>query len=256
MTEPTTFDYAAKVAALLAKAERTDSPQEAETYTAAAQRIMDKHMIDLSMLPKGTSTDELATLEIAYTGILAVAKRTLGSVVARGCGCKIVVFENKHKRPKEWVARLHGYQSDLDRAKLLDASLQIQAVRALKVWEKEKIKSGSSWMELPGFEKFKDRRSFVEAFASGVSIQLSASLRAAKEAAAQRHTAMSVEVALRDRSDSVRDYFDEMYGSSLRTSRRRHAAGSYGAQSAGYAAGRSADTNRPRVGGGRTAIDK
>lgn len=260
----TSLDYADKVAKLLNLAERASTPEEAEAATSKAQQIMDMHMIDLSMLPKGTTSDDLAQLEIAYTGIFGTVKREIGIAVARSCGCKIVITEYKHRKPVQFVVRLHGFQSDLDRAKLLDASLQIQCMRALKAWEKKQKET--DWIDLPGFEQFKDRRSFVSSFATGVRVQLDAALYAAKQEAANERAqkfgeavsdaSAGVEVALRDRSDSVRDWFDSLYGDSLRSSTARRAAGSYGAQDAGFTAGRAADTNKPRVGGGRIALDK
>jgi hypothetical protein len=199
-----------------------------------------------------------------YTGILKDAKRSIAVGVSRGLGNKLVVGDNEYARPKYSYTTVTGWNSDLERLEVMLASIQIQADHALKQWEREQKRSRSGWSQLSAWQKFQDRRQFLISFGSGVEHKLLIALRSAMaEAAKERAEANAesvaeattgVELALRDRRESVKDWYDRHYGNGLRTVHSRLSAGSYGASSAGHAAGRAADVGQHRVGHGRRSI--
>jgi hypothetical protein len=167
------------------------------------------------------------------------------------------------ERPKKARTIIHGYRSDLERVKMLDASLQLQCQSALNAWINEQ---GPDWQVKSKMQKFKDRRQFIDAFASAILIKLRRARRTAVQETAQEQAAASngsesvddakagVELVLRDRAESVKDWFDTKYGNNLRTVRYRPTSGSASAYAAGHEAGRNADTGATRVSGGRRAI--
>jgi hypothetical protein len=258
-------DYVARVRALLDLAEKAGSEHEAEIARNKAMELMFRHGISDAMVGVASATpDEIRQVTFKYTGILKDAKRSIAVGVSRGLGNKLVVGDNEYARPKYSYTTVTGWNSDLERLEVMLASIQIQADHALKQWEREQKRSRSGWSELSAWQKFQDRRQFLISFGSGVEHKLLIALRSAMaEAAKERAEANAesvaeattgVELALRDRRESVKDWYDRHYGNGLRTVHSRLSAGSYGASSAGHAAGRAADVGQHRVGHGRRAI--
>lgn len=258
-------DYVARVRALLDLAERAGSEHEAEIARGKAMEIMFRHEITDAMVGATREVpDEIRQETFKYPGIFKEGKRQIAVSAARAMGCKMVIFDNKYTKPHTSATTVTGWHSDLERLSVLIVSLQIQADRALKQWEREQKVKHTGWHELPGWQKFKDRRQFYFAFAGGAESRMTTAFQAAvKDAAAERATAnresqdealAGVALALRDRRESVKDWYDRKYGNGLRTVHSRRHAGSYGAREAGDAAGRNADIGQTRVGGGRRAI--
>lgn len=262
-------DYAAKIQKLLDRAaHEATGEDERNACMAQATRLMDKYAITEAMLgsTQERDTDTIETMELSFTGIYGPTLRSLASAIARANRCRSVIMDYTWQKPKRYELITHGFTSDLATVKLLDASLQLQCATALKAWEKEQ---NWVWHEQAAFAKFKDKRTFIEAFASSVSVKLAASMREAVHEAAEERSAETngtesvsdaaagVQLALRTRTDKVGDWFDKHYGNSLRSSRRGNkSSGGTGAYMAGRTAGRNADTGQPKVGGGTRAIGK
>lgn len=271
MTEFETTDemqlkYADRIRKLLEKAESTNSPHEADALTEKAQELMTRYQIDAALIHGSAETpDEIAQKNIDHTGIFGPYKRSITGVIARHNNGFSVIQNLEYARPKAFRITVTGYTSDLERIELLDASAQIQCVRALKAWEREQSAT-NGWDKLPGWQKYKDRRSFTEAYATGLDVRLAKAVTDATKAAATERASQTgssvqeettgVALALRDRKESVKDWYDKFYGHGLKTVRSRHAAGSYGSRQAGYAAGQRADIGQTGVQGGRRAIGR
>lgn len=259
-------DYVAKVRALLDRAEHAGTSEEERLVCQSkVMTLMTRHSITDAMIGgRGESKDEIGQVEIGFTGIFATTQRQITWAIARAMGCKTVISDRIHSKPKKFVTIVTGWKTDLTRLEILDASLQMQCAAALKKWQKEQ---DGYWQSLPNFEKYKDRRSFIESYAHALSKRLRQAFeQAVKDAAHERveesqgaesekEALTGVAIALRDRKESVKDWYDKYYGNGLVFSRSRgRAAGSWSASNAGYAAGKAADIGNHRVGGGRKAI--
>jgi hypothetical protein len=121
-----------RVRALLAKAESTNYPAEAETFTAGAQAMMARHSIDVAMLwaEAGDSPDGARGRRVGIDAPYETAKAMLVTVVAQANRCQAVW--NKELG----FSTVIGFPADLDAVELLHTSLLIQATTAL-------VKSGT-----------------------------------------------------------------------------------------------------------------
>lgn len=258
-----TQTYAQRIRKLLDKAESTDSPAEAEALTEKAYELMERYAIDEALI-HGTreKPDEIMQKEFEFAGTLGRSWRRVLTSMAYASDCLVVIYDNTYRKPYKFTATATGYESDLERLEMLHASVSIQAMRALKQFERDH----RSWSWLSKMDKFKERREFIESFASGLAsklrqakthaVKVAAEERAAQTGESVADTKAGVDLALRDRKENVRDWYDRKYGNGLRSVRSRHQSGSSAAGAAGYNAGRSADTGTTRVGGGRRAIGR
>ncbi|MBE8520945.1 DUF2786 domain-containing protein [Amycolatopsis sp. H6(2020)] len=118
-----------RVRALLAKAESSSFPEEAEALSAKAQELMTRHALD-RVLVEATENTEAAPerpaarriwLDTPYTD----AKSLLVHVVAAANRCR-AVFD-----PRWEFVTVVGDEDDLDAVALLTTSLLVQATRAM-----------------------------------------------------------------------------------------------------------------------------
>jgi hypothetical protein len=142
-----------------------------------------------------------------------------------------------------------GFRSDVERARLLDTSLQLQCAQAHAQWYKEN-KAKLAWMNRGLL--YRTRRDFVFGFAQGVGMKL-ASARAAAVQEAAAHEAersetsvdeatQSVALVLVNRTKRVDEFYDEVWGGRVRSSTSRYSAG-VGGRTSGVEAGQRANTN-------------
>ncbi|MEC3917487.1 DUF2786 domain-containing protein [Nocardia sp. CDC160] len=115
-----------RVRGLLAKAESTDFPDEAETLSAKAQELMTKYAIDRVLVEADTSAPDLPGarriwLETPYLD----AKALLVDAVAKANRCR-AIFSSA------WgFVAIVGDEDELDAVELLVTSLLVQATRAM-----------------------------------------------------------------------------------------------------------------------------
>lgn len=115
-----------RVRGLLAKAESTAFPQEAETLSAKAQELMTKYAIDRVLLETTTVTNDLPTarriwLDTPYTD----AKALLIDMVTRANRSRAIFAA-------DWgFVTIVGDDPDLDAVELLSTSLLVQATRTM-----------------------------------------------------------------------------------------------------------------------------
>lgn len=231
-------DYADKINKLMAKAERTEFPEEAELFLAKAQELMTEYSIDEAMLrvSKPTVTEEIAELKLVYTGGMRKALYMLGHRLAEYNGCRAFFTDKRGAKPRNITVTVIGFPKDLERIELLDTSLKLQCAVALKRFVKENV--DPSWHR--GYKR-NEKREFVIGFVEGVAVKLKlAEEKAVKEAAEEKGT--GVELAIRSRKDQVDDWTDTAYPN-LRSIRSRMQRGSVTAKAKGIEKGMKANTN-------------
>ena len=115
-----------RVRALLAKAESTTFPEEAEALTAKAQELITRHRIDvLSVATHDAGGPGPDSRRIRLHRPYVTPKAALAGAVALANGCRAV-----HLVDVEEV-HLVGFPDDLEAVELLFTSLLVQASRAM-----------------------------------------------------------------------------------------------------------------------------
>lgn len=235
------MDMKDKIAKLLAKAERTDNPHEAQTFTEAAERLMIKWGIEAAELEAGGTVGAEEIVQVIRTarGSYKQALLTLATTTCNGMGGLNVL---QSKRGNEIYVYIIGHKSDVERAEMLLNSLELQALSAMKTW----WKSAPERHWLTSMESFKARRQFIISFGYEVGRRLQA-LRTEVVAEAQAGTAL----VLSDRKERVDEWMHSQHN--VRKSRSR-LHGSYAGRDEGRLAGRQANLGEKGVRGGRAAI--
>lgn len=255
MTQTKQEAWAEKIDKILRKAEST-TPEEAEALFAKAQELMAKYSIDEAMLRQAGkgSDDGIIREEFVITGIYRFPLSDLCFRVLKNNDCEVVQYGGKNPRYvggrlfKETVVYVAvGYKSDIDNARLLYTSLEIQAMRAEHAWWKE-----NKWMyrAFAGKEQHYHRRQFYFSFSWGVDEKMKAGKQTARTQAETEHGSNSVALALRSKDLVVKSEFDKMFPD-LRKSRSGSGlkSGSMDAHLSGKAAGKRADIGDPKLGG-------
>jgi hypothetical protein len=178
----------ARVRALLAKAESTTYPAEAQTFTAGAQALMSRHSIDLALLRAAAprAPADTAAVRIGIDNPYEGAKATLLEAVARANGCRSVWSRSLG------FSTLLGYRSDLDAVETLFTSLLVQATRAMT--------SAGSRTDAAGRSTTRAfRQSFLAAYAQRIGERLrSTAAEQAERAAAAGGTDLLPALVARD----------------------------------------------------------
>ena len=148
-----------RIRGLLAKAEATDHPAEAEAFTAKAQELMTRHAVDEAVL-RSHQHDEIpvATRRVHLESPYASVKATLLAAVARPNRCRAILLD-----PYD-IAVLVGTPLAVDQTELLFTSLLIQATRAMA---DAGHRRAGSFDRTPTF-----RRSFLVAYATRIGERL------------------------------------------------------------------------------------
>ncbi len=223
----------AKVRALLAQAESTDFPAEAETFTAKAQSMMSRHAIDEAMLRDALGVaDRPITIRLPIDDPYASEKATLLHVVAEAGRCRSISFG------PYGLASLTGQASDVRRVELLFTSLLLQAQSALN----HEAATGAAGSH-------RRSRSFRSAFLAGYAQRIGDRLLAERDHA-QADAGADVLPVLARQSEAVDAEIERLYGDRLRRQGRRKR------DSAGWNAGSdAADRARLRESGVPASAD-
>jgi hypothetical protein len=232
-----TQTWLSRVQALLAKAESTEFPDEAEALVAKAQDLMARHAISEAMVAAerarhGSPSDRVTSRRVVVTAPYASAKRTLLGAVANANGCRCVSLgEARGGRP----CQVFGHESDLDNVETLFASLSVQAVRAMVTAAVP-----------PGDTPRRFRHAFLLAYATRIGQRLhEAGAAARSEALRDDADPTRLSLALRDRDAAVDEALRDAYPRT-RTARATATSG------AGWSSGRRA---ADRAGLGQRRID-
>ncbi len=157
-----------RVRALLAKAESTTFPEEAEALSTKAQELMARHMIDSVMLQEATgesAAEGPVGVRLSVDDPYASAKSQLLSGVARANRCRAVYS------PDLGFSTVFGHEIDIDTVELLYSSLLVQATSAM-------VAAGSQ-VDLAGRSRTRSfRHSFLLAYAARISARLREANRA------------------------------------------------------------------------------
>ncbi|MFF4471894.1 DUF2786 domain-containing protein [Streptomyces sp. NPDC001599] len=170
----------ARIRALLAKAEATGYPEEAEALSAKAQELMARHSIDEALLAAqahghASSPDTPGACRIGVEPPYEQAKAVLLDAVADANHCGAVWNE------PFGFSTVVGFESDLEAVELLYTSLLVQAEAAMT-----KAEAGQ---RAGGRKRTKTfRQSFLAAYAHRAGTRLRAAAEAATQAVAEAAT--------------------------------------------------------------------
>ncbi|HEV2369980.1 MAG TPA: DUF2786 domain-containing protein, partial [Acidimicrobiales bacterium] len=168
----------ARVRALLAKAESTDFPEEAEACLAKAQALMARHSLDrLAVEGRGAGPCPLDARRLWLDDPYLQAKALLAGVVASANRCRAIVSAELG------FVTLVGRHEDLDATELLFTSLLVHATDRMTTAAQE---AGSGALATrsrrPSF-----RRSFLVAYANRIGARLREAAEAALAEADREH---------------------------------------------------------------------
>jgi Protein of unknown function (DUF2786) len=163
----------ARVRALLAKAESTTYPAEAETFTAGAQALMARHSIDQALLSATgrAPSDEPTGRRLGIDNPYEAPKATLLDAVASANRCRAVWSKALG------FATVVGHPADLDTVEVLFTSLLVQATTAM-------TREGSRTYRGGGSRTRSFRQSFLLSYAHRIRERLTETTRQETEAAA------------------------------------------------------------------------
>jgi hypothetical protein len=230
----------ALIALMLKKAETT-TPEEAELLMAQAEKLMLKFDIqNITAESADKKAEKIITARMDFEGIFAKAYVLMGFSIANGLGslkCVQSHYKNTHR-----ILHIVGYESDVERAKTLIQSLQVQAVMALGKF----TKNIPSWYT--GSDKFNARRSFIIGFGDEAGIRIANTRRTVIEE--EETSTPGTEIVLVNRAARVEDAFDELF-SDLRQGRAIKVTVGY---RDGRNAGASANIGQKGMAGARKGI--
>lgn len=185
-----------KVRALLAKAESTTFPEEAEALSAKAQELMARHAIDAAMVAAGAGAgagggDHRPTgVRVPVDDPYAGAKSILLAEVAAANRCRAVWSKGLG------FSTVLGFEADLEFVDVLYTSLLVQATSAM-------VATGSQ-VDASGRSRTRSfRQAFLLAYAGRIGQRLREAEAASRAAAAEEYGEALLPV-LADRSAAVR----------------------------------------------------
>ncbi|GAA0487810.1 DUF2786 domain-containing protein [Streptomyces olivaceiscleroticus] len=149
-----------RIRGLLAKAESTEFPDEAEALSAKAQELMARHSVSEALLA-GAADDGPDTLRIGIDGPYESTKALLLDAVALANRCQAVWSQDAA------FTTLVGFAPDLDAAELLYTSLLVQATAAMQRAADGRHKRGGRSRRTKDF-----RQSFLAGYASRIRDRL------------------------------------------------------------------------------------
>jgi hypothetical protein len=235
------------IAQLLAKAEST-SPAEAEALTEHAERLMIKYgieqaVIDARRAKLGQTHEQIVTKSITFKGTYQLDYRDLAHYVTGSLG-QLKGYQSRGYSTT--IYRVVGFESDVEQALVLIASLEVQASVALAAWWRTVAKRDFYWYS--DSEKRRERSSFIRGFANGAAARIRETRNQEVKAAST-----GTDLVLVDRMRAVEERYDSL---GLSQGRARYSA-SHNGFSDGSAAGLKANTggravtNTRSIGAGR-----
>ncbi|MET8350722.1 DUF2786 domain-containing protein [Micromonospora sp. NPDC005206] len=188
-----------RVRALLAKAESTTFPAEAEALTAKAQELIARHSIDEALLAAGADRGDLpGGVRLGTDTPYAGAKALLVQEVAAANRCAAVWSDDLG------FATVLGWPADLVAVELLYTSLLVQATAAMLRGRAERRPGAGRrtrvWDE-----------SFLNAFALRIGERLRATTEAADRAAAETAGPERLLPVLAARGEAVQERLDTLF---------------------------------------------
>jgi Protein of unknown function (DUF2786) len=191
-----------RVRALLAKAESTEFPEEAEALTSRAQELMARHSIDDALLAAAASgpagPGQASRRRLFVDSPYEAAKAVLLDVVAGANRCRAVWHKNLG------LSTVLGFPGDLDAVELLFTSLLVQATTAL-------VQAGSRRDPYGRSRTRSFRQSFLSSYAQRIGERLAEAAGAAERQAAADSPGTNLLPVLAARHRAVDDAVEEMF---------------------------------------------
>ncbi|GHD96474.1 DUF2786 domain-containing protein [Streptomyces naganishii] len=216
-----------RIRALLAKAEATGFPEEAEALSAKAQELMARHSVDEALLAaRAPAPDAPGACRIGVEPPYEQAKAVLLDAVATANHCRAVWNEPLG------FSTVVGFEADLQAVELLHTSLLVQATTAMTKAEAAQRAGGRRRTKT-------FRQSFLAAYAHRVGARLAA--------AAGTQVTEDLLPVLASRDVAVADRLDRMFPETT-TTRLRGVSDEAGWTEGARAADRAEVRSRPRLG--------
>ena len=217
-----------RVKALIAKAESSPFPAEADAFMAKAQSLMSDHAIDQARL-NGADPLSVGHDTIDMSGTYTKERSMIYSAVARANRCQVLTLSS-YGSSKVTTLTLIGRVQDRELVRLVATSLELQAMRRMK-----QLDPATTW-ESPVVQ----RRSFLRGFALEVAGRLK------RPAHTQPVVGQAAQQALVLAADAVDNYVADNFDVSRgRRSTGRHDGLAY---SQGRRAAATADVGSTRLG--------
>lgn len=218
-----------RIRALLAKAEATGYPEEAEALSAKAQELMARHSVDGALLAARTHAEDApGACRVGVDPPHETVRAVLLDAVAAANRCRAVWHEALG------FSTVIGFEADLEAVELLYASLLVQATAAMTTAEAAQRQGGRKRTKT-------FRQSFLAAYAHRIGDRL--------RAAAEGQTAGSERgllPVLAAREVAVADRMERMFPETV-TTRLRGAGDAAGWEQGAAAADRARVAARPRL---------
>jgi len=219
-----------KIRALLAKAESSSFPEEAEALSAKAQQLMTRHALDRVLVDADTSVaGDVTTHRLWLDTPYVEAKSLLVNVVAKANRCRAIFH------PAWGFVSVLGDENDVESVELLTTSLLVQATRAM-------VASGGKAARNEHSRSRAYRKSFLVAYAARIGERLE---EAAEATIAQAHDSARLLPVLASQQRQVDTAFEVMFPAVVG---KRVSVSSHQGWGAGQAAAdRAILHNRPAV---------
>lgn len=227
------------IAQMLAKAESTPYPAEAEAFQQQAEKMMvklgiEQAEIDAERGKLGQSQEAIVVKEYEFRGTYKEGRFMGYYGVAEAFNTVNLV---RSKGRSSWTMHIIGAESDVDQIIRLFDSMTIQSDAAMKAWW---ANHDFKWM-LTDSQKRLERRTFIMGFAAAVAKRIRAIYQ--EESAGKE----LVLVGRKDRAEAAaKEHFPDTKAKGVRLS-----SGGEDAAKAGYAAGHKATIN-PTMDGSKT----
>jgi hypothetical protein len=237
MTDTETVDESMveKVRKLVAKADRTDSPEEAAAFFAKATELMQRFAISEAMLrdAKKSEQDEIVHLRIDFGSTYWQAFRSVAADLGRAFGFKVLIMESR----KNGYAHWYGWKSEMGAAEVMWASLLIQAQRSANEHMKQSTEDDRE-------VRFKEKRSFMLGFGTTVANRVNQQRAETRRQVSreQGESDGSLLPVLVSRDDLLTDFFNGLSTRSVRLKTGQVHSGGY---TGGRRAGERADIGNP-----------
>lgn len=195
----------AQVRALLAKAEATEFPAEAEAYTAKAAELITRWGLDEAIAQAAQRVTLVAGDRVLHMeGFYQREKASLLHGVARGMGLRAVTITGTGPQNGGVAVHLFGMDGDLNRCELLFTSLLVQAGQQVAA-----ARPANYWENVAAY-----RRTWFAGFRDAIQARLTTATRQAT-----RQAGPGTDLVLANRSGLVEQRVAEAYPR-LRTARR------------------------------------
>lgn len=232
--DPSTVDESVltRVRALIAKAESTDFPAEADSFMAKAQSLIEQYAIDEARL-HGASPGTIGDERIPMQGSYSRERAHIWGAVAQANRCQLLTLSTPGSAAVVELC-LIGRHGDRDLVKILATSLEVQAMRRVMALDTRRSPASA----------VVQRRSFLRGFAGEIAQRLE---RAKQDTIRSDGAAAALVLA----SEAVDEYLREHFDVSTRRSQAQHDGRAF---SRGRQAGATADVGAGRLGSRQGAL--